>query len=154
MAIRDEYKECDDVIGCSEQRFRCLDRDELSDERPSIRRHGETLDTDEQRIGDKEQYVFAHAMFAQAHKWQVTRAHKPNIEKDIVSVASQDALKYVMEEGTSGRLKKTGLLKEYSIQGCNLGIITDSKKMMDYLMSETKNGRLTYLIPKKYYKKI
>lgn len=60
---------------------------------------------------------------------------------------------YVMEEGTSGKLKQAGLLEEQSIGGCNLGVVRDCCFMIDYLAEQARHNKLTYLIPRKYYKK-
>lgn len=89
--------------------------------------------------------------------WYKEKNYKVRIDNKIIEVPviSQRGFwyKYVMEEGTSGRLKKAGILEEQSIGGCNLGVVSDCHDMLDYLASEVKKGKLTYLIPRKYYKK-
>ena len=60
--------------------------------------------------------------------------------------------KYVMEEYTSGKLKRNKLLYEQSIGSSILGVVPDCHKMIDFLVSEAKRGKLPYLIPKRYFK--
>lgn len=89
--------------------------------------------------------------------WYEEKIYKVKLNEDIVDVLVKGQrgfwYKYVMEEGTSGKLKKAGLLEEYDIYGCNFGIVSDSLKMLNFLAEETRKGKLTYLIPRKYYKK-
>lgn len=90
-------------------------------------------------------------------EWYEEKKYKVKIENEIIEVSVKVQrgfwYKFVMEEGTSGRLKKAGFLKEENIGGCNLGIILDSREMLNYLALDVKKGKLTYLIPRKYYKK-
>lgn len=89
--------------------------------------------------------------------WYNERIYKVRLNGEIVEVPVLEQkgfwYKYVMEEGTSGRLKRAGLLTEQSIGGCNLGIVQDSHIMIDYLVEQGKQKKLAYLIPGKYYKK-
>ena len=89
--------------------------------------------------------------------WYEERIYKVKLDDKIieepVKVQKGFWYRYVMEEKTSGRLKIAGHLKEQNIGGCCLGIVPDCQKMLDYLSSEVRKGKLTYLIPRKYYKK-
>lgn len=91
-------------------------------------------------------------------EWYDEKIYKVRLNDEIVEVPvlkQKDFwYKYVMEEGTSGRLKKAGLLTEQSIGGCNLGMIRDSHIMIDYLVEQGKRKKLAYLIPGKYYKEM
>ncbi len=74
------------------------------------------------------------------------------IEKDIL-VQQDHWYQYCMEERTSGRLKESGILTEESIHGCNLGYVLDSLKMMVIMIEFVKQGKLSYMVPKRYWKK-
>ena len=60
---------------------------------------------------------------------------------------------YVVEYATTRKIKEQGLLKEFLINGCPFGYITDSYDMVKYLEAECEKGKLMYMIPKKYWKK-
>lgn len=89
--------------------------------------------------------------------WYQENTYKVKLDDRVVEVPviaqKGEWYKYVMEEGTSGRLKQAGILVEHNVKGCNFGIVQDSLSMMDFLTAEVRKGRLTYLIPKKFYKR-
>lgn len=60
---------------------------------------------------------------------------------------------YVVEYSTTRKIKKQGFLKEFQVNGCQLGYITDVYDMVKYLESECSRGKLMYIIPKRYWKK-
>ena len=60
---------------------------------------------------------------------------------------------YVMDYYTTRKLEKKGYLKKYSICDCPFEYVEDAGLMVQYLEKECKKGKLTYMIPKKYWKK-
>ncbi|MBR4706918.1 MAG: AAC(3) family N-acetyltransferase [Pseudobutyrivibrio sp.] len=73
------------------------------------------------------------------------------IEKKL-NIQSVFWTQYVMDYATTRKLEKNGYLRKYDINGCPFEIVADSKAMLDYLAAECKKGKLTYLIPKKYWR--
>lgn len=89
--------------------------------------------------------------------WYEEKKYKVKQNDEIIEVTVKGQkstwYKYVMEEGTSGRLKVAGLLDEKKVGDCYLGVVNDCHEMLDFLAAEVKRGKLTYMIPRKYYKK-
>ncbi|MBE6542986.1 MAG: AAC(3) family N-acetyltransferase [Ruminococcaceae bacterium] len=54
---------------------------------------------------------------------------------------------------TIARLKKRDLLREVNTEQVALGFVPDAKKLVDAVIQDTKNGKLRYVVPKKYLKK-
>ncbi len=89
--------------------------------------------------------------------WHEKRTYKVRIDGEVqlkdIMVQADHWYQYCMEERTSGRLKEAGVLTEEMIGTCNLGVVEDCSSMMDVMTSFVKKGKLSYLVPKKYYKK-
>lgn len=60
---------------------------------------------------------------------------------------------YVIEYATTRKIKEQGMLKEFWVENCPFGYITDAYDMIKYLESECEKGKLMYIIPQKYWKK-
>ena len=89
--------------------------------------------------------------------WYEQRTYKVRIDGEVtektISVQADHWYQYCMEERTSGRLKEAGVLVEDDNLGCNLGVINSSKEMVSVLKTLCKQGKLMYMIPKKYLRK-
>jgi aminoglycoside 3-N-acetyltransferase len=89
--------------------------------------------------------------------WYEQRTYKVRIDGEVtektISVQADHWYQYCMEERTSGRLKEAGVLTEETIGGCNLGVVADCGTMMDEMIRLAKVGKLSYMVPKKYWKK-
>ncbi len=88
--------------------------------------------------------------------WHEDRTYKVKIDGEVtekpIKVQADHWYQYCMEERTSGRLKIAGVLTEESVGGCNLGVVQDCKAMMDVMVQLAKKGKLSYMVPGKYYK--
>lgn len=62
--------------------------------------------------------------------------------------------RYIAEHNVSYKLTKKNLLMEKNIGGIDLGFISDSKKVVQFLINEAKSNRISYIIPKKYWKNV
>ena len=60
--------------------------------------------------------------------------------------------KYSATHYTIARLKKRGLLIESGTDKVVLGFVPDALKLVDHVINDTKNGKLRYVVPKKYLK--
>lgn len=89
--------------------------------------------------------------------WYEKRTYKVRIDGEVtektISVQADHWYQYCMEERTSGRLKEAGVLVEDDNLGCTLGVINSSKEMVSVLKTLCKQGKLMYMIPKKYLRK-
>ena len=89
--------------------------------------------------------------------WHEKRTYKVRKDGEVsmrdIMVQADHWYQYCMEERTSGRLKEAGVLTEEAVGGCNLGVVADSRSMMDVMIQLAKKGKLSYMIPGKYLKR-
>ncbi len=60
---------------------------------------------------------------------------------------------YVMDYYTTRKLEKKGMLIKNTIKECPFEYVKDANEMVTFLATECEKGKLTYMIPKKYWKK-
>lgn len=70
-----------------------------------------------------------------------------------LNIQSNFWTQFVADYASTRKIKEKGLLKEFEVGECPFGYITDSYDLIEYLKTECNRGNLTYIIPKKYWKK-
>jgi len=89
--------------------------------------------------------------------WYETQNYSIKIGNEIIKksirVCDGKWVKYNICYNYNGKLKKAGLMNESTIDGVIVGYTPDSYSVFKKMLDEVKQGKIRYLIPKKYWKR-